>query len=170
MKKTLLAITIGLTAITASTAFAACEKNDIGFLNVQSVFSTSALGQAKIKADQEKFQPQAAALEKKVQDLQKKVQQFAAEQKANSATQPTAEATQAQSDLQSAVAEYKALATKAQQQSQDDAQAFQDALSAASTEVATKKGLQAVLPSEISLYSTCDITEEVSAQLAASKA
>lgn len=178
MKKTLIAISMGMGLMTAGAAMAANQPT-VGFVNVQQVFQQSSLGQAQVDSDAKALQPQAEQLKAQIQGLQQQIAQYEQDQnkaekdvakgkttKADAAVAAQGQAEQkARADLKTALTQYQALVQQIQADSQKDAQAFQAALSTASQQVAQQQGLQAVLPSEISLYSQLDVTDAVIAAM-----
>lgn len=178
MKKTLLGVAIaGGLLVSATSAFA----GGVGFANVQDVFESSPLGKAKVTADEKKLKPQMDELKKKITELQEKVNSYTQEKddvQADDAKGDTKDAEvadktenkdkeQAQADLEKAMKEYQDLMNQVQKMASDDADAFKDALNKASAKVAEKKKLDAVLPSEMSLYNvdSIDVTKDIVAEM-----
>ncbi|QIV96771.1 periplasmic chaperone for outer membrane proteins Skp [Allofrancisella inopinata] len=178
MKKTIIGAAIaGSLMFSATTAMA----GGVGFANVQDIFETSPLGKAKVTADEKKLKPQMDELKQNITALQDKVNSYTEEKDqvefdeakgdtkdAESADQQeNADKQQAQVDLQKAMKEYQNLMAQVQKMASDDADAFKDALTKASAEVAKDKQLDAILPAEMSLYNvdSIDVTKEVIAKM-----
>lgn len=178
MKKTILGIAIaGGLVISATSTFA----GGVGFANVQDIFETSSLGKAKVTADEKKLKPQIDKLKKNITALQQKVNSYTEEKddviaddtkdntKAAAAAEKaeSSDKVQAQADLEKAIEEYQGLTNQIQKQASDDADAFKDALSKASAEVAKDKQLDVILPAEMSLYNidSIDVTKDIIAKM-----
>lgn len=178
MKKTLLGAAIaGGLLISATSAFA----GGVGFANVQDVFETSPLGKAKVTADEKKLKPQMDELKKNITALQEKVNSYTEEKDqvaADDAKGDTKDAqaadkaentdkAQAQADLEKAMQQYQDLMNQVQKMASDDADAFKDALTKASADVAKDKQLDAILPAEMSLYNvdSIDVTKDIVAKM-----
>jgi Skp family chaperone for outer membrane proteins len=178
MKKTILgALIAGGLMISATTAMA----GGVGFANVQDVFETSPLGKAKVTADEKKLKPQMDELKKNITALQEKVNSYTEEKDtvqsddANGDTKQAQSADkvenqdkeQAQADLEKSMREYQNLMNQVQKMASDDADAFKDALTKASAEVAKDKQLDAILPAEMSLYNvdSIDVTKDIIAKM-----
>ncbi|GAB4222375.1 MAG: OmpH family outer membrane protein [Francisella sp.] len=177
MKKTVLgAIFAGGLMVSATTAFA----GGVGFANVQDIFETSPLGKAKVTADEKKLNPQIEELKKKITSLQDKINSYEQEvedvkhdvsksdnKDSKSAKVDEQAKKQAQEELEKAMKDYQNLIDQVQKMAADDADAFKDALSKASAQVATDKQLDAILPSEMSLYNvdSVDVTKDIIAKM-----
>lgn len=172
MKKTVTGIVIaGGLMLSASAAMA----NGIGFANVQDIFETSALGKAKVTADEKALKPQMDKLKKDITSLQEKVNSYTQEKdtaisdaakgdtKAAAVANEAKDKVQAQAALETAMKQYQDLMYKVQNLASTDAEAFKDALSKASADVAKDKKLDAILPAEMSLYNvdSIDVTKEI---------
>ena len=178
MKKTVLGVMIaGGLMVSASTAMA----GGVCFANVQDIFETSPLGKAKVTADQQKLKPQMDKLKKTITTLQQKVNSYTEEKddvasddaKGDKSQAEAADKTedqdkqQAQADLEKAMQQYQNLMNEVQKMASDDADAFKDALTKASGDVAKDKGCDAVLPAEMSLYNVdgIDVTKQIVAKM-----
>jgi Skp family chaperone for outer membrane proteins len=178
MKKTVTGMVIaGGLILSASAAMA----GGVGFANVQDIFETSSLGKAKVTADEKALKPQMETLKKDITDLQEKVNSYTEEKdaalsdiakgdtKAAAADNKTkaADKIAAQDALEKAMKQYQDLMYKVQNLASTDAEAFKDALSKASADVAKDKKLDAILPAEMSLYNvdSIDVTKEIVAKM-----
>ena len=178
MKKTVTGMVIaGGLMLSASAAMA----NGVGFANVQDIFETSSLGKAKVTADEKALKPQMDTLKKDITSLQEKVNSYTEEKdtaisdaaKGDTAEAETADKAKAadkaaaQADLEKAMKQYQDLMYKVQNLASTDAEAFKDALSKASADVAKDKKLDAILPAEMSLYNvdSIDVTKEIVAKM-----
>jgi Skp family chaperone for outer membrane proteins len=177
MKKTVTGMVIaGGLMLSASAAMA----NGVGFANVQDIFETSSLGKAKVTADEKALKPQMDTLKKDITSLQEKVNSYTQEKnvvvsdeakgdtKAAAANKTeAADKIAAQDALEKAMKQYQDLMYKVQNLASTDAEAFKDALSKASADVAKDKKLDAILPAEMSLYNvdSIDVTKEIVAKM-----
>lgn len=178
MRKTILgAIIYGGLMVSATTAMA----GGVGFANVQDIFETSPLGKAKVTADEKKLKPQMDQLKQNITALQEKVNAYTQEKDDvqtddSKGDTKDAQATdkvenqdkqQAQADLEKAMKDYQNLMNQVQKMASDDADAFKDALTKASAQVAKEKQLDAILPAEMSLYNvdSIDVTKDVIAKM-----
>ncbi|AKN84904.1 OmpH family outer membrane protein [Francisella orientalis] len=172
MKKTILgAMIVGGLMVSATTAMA----GGVGFANVQDIFETSPLGKAKVTADEKKLKPQMDQLKQNITALQQKVNAYTEEKddvraddaKGDTKDAQAADKVEAQADLEKAMRDYQNLMNQVQKMASDDADAFKDALTKASAQVAKDKQLDAILPAEMSLYNvdSVDVTKDVIAKM-----
>ena len=169
MKKAILSIAVaGSLVISATSAIA----GGVGFVNIQDVFNSVPLGKEKANSDQKKLKPKIEKLKQEVTTLQAKVNQSTdkdsnSKDTKSSNKQETSDKTETQKKLQNAIQEYQSLMSQIQKTASDDAAAFKTALAKASEEVAKQKNLDAILPSEISLYNvdSADVTKDITAKM-----
>ncbi|ALB02123.1 membrane protein [Francisella persica ATCC VR-331] len=171
MRKTILgAIIVGGLMVSTTTAMA----GGVGFANVQDIFETSPLGKAKVTADEKKLKPQMDQLKQNITTLQEKVNAYTQEkgdvQTKNAQAADKVESQdkqQVQADLEKAMKDYQNLMNQVQKMASDDADAFKDALTKASAQVAKEKQFDAILPAEMSLYNvdSIDVTKDVIAKM-----
>ncbi|RUS68927.1 hypothetical protein EGW08_023312 [Elysia chlorotica] len=184
MKKTIIGSVIAGGLMLSSTAAMAAG---VGFANVQDIFNTSPLGKAKVTADEQELKPQMKKLRDNITALQQKVNAYTDEKDAAAADEAkkddkddkddkdataavaaeSKDKEQAQADLQAAMTEYQSLMNQVQKMASDDSDAFRDSLEKASAEVAKDKKLDAILPSEMSLYNvdSIDVTKDIIAKM-----
>ncbi|MDA7742423.1 hypothetical protein N8865_02295, partial [Francisellaceae bacterium] len=168
MKKTLIALSLASGLLVAGTAMAA---NTIGFVNTQQVFNTSSFGKAKIEMDNKDLKVEGKKLVKKIEGLQKQLIAFEDARNSSvvdsavgdvkdakkSLTKQGKDQEKLRTELKSLIKEYQANLMEARKDAEKDAKAFNTHLKAATKEVAQKEDLEAVLPSEFSLYGGKDV-------------
>tara|TARA_R110002167_G_scaffold168810_1_gene366576 strand:+ start:277 stop:825 length:549 start_codon:yes stop_codon:yes gene_type:complete len=174
MKKTLIALSLASGLLVAGTAMAA---NTIGFVNTQEVFNTSSFGKAKIESDNKDLKTEGQKLVKKIEDLQKQLIAYEDARNGSVVDSAVGDIKDAKKDLdvqgkdqaklrvelKSLIKEYQANLMEARKDAEKDAKEFNTHLKAATKVVAKEKHLEAILPSEFSLYAHKDanVTKEV---------